>query len=122
MTSKEVIELFNGLLKSKDALRRSGLNGNEYNLSVSNGFFEALEVVIKALEQEPTSNVLDKIKAEIEEVKAIMNEEIIKNNRKDLINFVNGLNQSLIIIDKYKLGGSNVTENTNNGKSSMPIL
>ena len=46
--------------------------------------------------------ILDKIKAEIEQVKSIMNEEIINNNRKDLINFVNGLNQSLIIIDKYK--------------------
>ena len=48
--------------------------------------------------------VLDKIGDEIEQIKAIMNEEIINNNRKDLINFVNGLNQSLIIIDKYRKG------------------
>ena len=53
----------------------------------------------KALEQEP---VLDKIMAEIEQVKSIMNEEIINHDRKDLINFVNGLIQSLMIIDKYK--------------------
>lgn len=31
-------------------------------------------------------------------------EEIINHNRKDLINFINGLNQSLLIIDKYKEG------------------
>ena len=53
----------------------------------------------KLLEREPT---LDKIIAEIEQVKSIMNEEIINNNRKDLINFVNGLNQSLVIVDRYK--------------------
>lgn len=46
--------------------------------------------------------VLDKIRAEIEQIKSIMNEEIINNNRKDLINFVNGLNQSLVIVDQYK--------------------
>ncbi len=46
--------------------------------------------------------VLDKIRTEIEQIKTIMNEEIINNNRKDLINFVNGLNQSLMVIDKYK--------------------
>jgi hypothetical protein len=46
--------------------------------------------------------VLDKIRAEIEQVKVVMNEEIINHDRKDLINFVNGLNQSLMIIDKYK--------------------
>ena len=60
---------------------------------------EALDMAIKALEQE---SVLDKIKAEIEQVKSIMNDEIINHNRKDLINFINGLNQSLMIIDKYK--------------------
>lgn len=60
---------------------------------------EALDMAIKALEQQP---ILDKISTEIEQVKSIMNEEIINNNRKDLINFVNGLNQSLMIIDKYK--------------------
>ncbi len=46
--------------------------------------------------------VLDKIRAEIETVKSIMNDEIINHNRKDLINFVNGLDQSLMVIDKYK--------------------
>lgn len=46
--------------------------------------------------------VLDKIRDEIEQIKAIMNEEIINNNRKDLINFVNGLNQSLVIVERYK--------------------
>ena len=46
--------------------------------------------------------VLDRIRAEIETVKSIMNDEIINHNRKDLINFVNSLNQSLMVIDKYK--------------------
>lgn len=59
----------------------NGLDGEHYNL------------------QEP---ILDKIRAEIETVKSIMNDEIINHNRKDLINFVHGLNQSLIVIDKYK--------------------
>ena len=48
--------------------------------------------------------VLEDIKAEIEQVKAIMNEEIIEHNRKDLINFVNGINQCLCIIDKHISG------------------
>lgn len=39
--------------------------------------------------------------AEIEDVKYIMNEIIKNQGRDDLINFVNGLNQCLIIIDKY---------------------
>ena len=50
----------------------------------------------------PTVDVLDKIRDEMEQVKSIMNEEIINHDRKDLINFVNGLNQSLVIINKYK--------------------
>jgi len=52
--------------------------------------------------REDSIDVLDKIRAEIEQIKSIMNEEIINNNRKDLINFVNGLNQSLMVINKYK--------------------
>lgn len=44
-------------------------------------------------------SIIDDIKAEIEGVKAVMNEEIIEHNRTDLINFVNGLNQCLGIID-----------------------
>ena len=39
--------------------------------------------------------------AEIEDVKYIMNEIIKNQGRDDLIVFVNGLNQCLIIIDKY---------------------
>ena len=46
--------------------------------------------------------VFDKTIAEIEQVKSIMNDEIINHNRKDLINFINGLNQSLMIFDKYR--------------------
>ena len=52
----------------------------------------------------PLEKVLEDIKAEIEQVKAIMNEEIIEHDRKDLINFVNGLNQCLCIIDKHISG------------------
>ena len=46
--------------------------------------------------------VFDKTIAEIEQVKSIMNDEIINHNRKDLINFINGLNQSLMVFDKYR--------------------
>ena len=60
---------------------------------------EAVDMAIKALEQEP---ILDKIRAEIKRVMSIMDDEIKNHDRKDLINFVNGLNQSLMIIDKYK--------------------
>ena len=60
---------------------------------------EAVDMAIKALEQEP---ILDKIRAEIKRVMSIMDDEIKNHDRKDLINFVNGLNQSLTIIDKYK--------------------
>ena len=60
---------------------------------------EWLKELKRLKEQEP---ILDKIRAEIEQVKSIMNEEIINHDRKDLINFVNGLNQSLVIINKYK--------------------
>ena len=56
----------------------------------------------------PKDDVLEKIREEIEQVKAVMNEEIIDHDRKDLINFVNGLNQSLSIIDKYKKPKCNV--------------
>jgi hypothetical protein len=73
-----------------------GTMGIEY-LTEKDG--EKMRDAIHALEQEP---ILDKIRAEIEQVKSIMNEEIINHDRKDLINFVNGLNQSLVIIDKYK--------------------
>ena len=57
---------------------------------------------IPSIQPKPKTDVLAKIRAEIEQVKSIMNEEIINHDRKDLINFVNGLNQSLAIIDKYK--------------------
>jgi hypothetical protein len=72
---------------------------NPLNFDRSTMVNTALDMAVKALEQEP---VLDKISTEIEQVKSIMNEEIINHNRKDLINFINGLNQSLLIIDKYK--------------------
>ena len=47
------------------------------------------------------SSALGEIKAEIEQIKSVMNEEIINNDRKDLINFVNGLNQCMCIIDSH---------------------
>lgn len=99
----------------------------ELDKDIDNEYLEAQRVAIKALEEQQNPNsirinfvgekeaeefneylknqqesILDKIKDEIEQVKSIMNEEIIDHNRKDLINFVNGLNQSLVIIDKYK--------------------
>ena len=55
--------------------------------------------------KEPTTkndmSVLEDIKTEIEQVRTVMDDEIIEHDRKDLINFVNGLNQCLCIIDKH---------------------
>lgn len=51
--------------------------------------------------------VLEEIMAEIEQVKDVMNEEITSHDRKDLINFVNGLNQCLCIIDEHISGREN---------------
>ena len=62
---------------------------------------------LPSIQPKPKTDVLAKIRAEIEQVKSIMNEEIINHDRKDLINFVNGLNQSLAIIDKYKAESEN---------------
>lgn len=45
---------------------------------------------------------VDKMVEEIESVKAVMNQEIIEHDRKDLINFINGINQCLVIIEKYR--------------------
>lgn len=45
---------------------------------------------------------VDKMVEEILSVKAIKNKMIIEEDRKDLINFVNGINQCLVIIDKYR--------------------
>ena len=65
----------------------------------ANRIIDSFDRVTSGIKQEST---IDKIRAEIEQVKSIMNEEIINHDRKDLINFINGLNQSLMIIDKYK--------------------
>ena len=78
------------------------INHLKYNRSIGADYLitdKDADEIIKALEQEP---LLNKIRAEIEQVKSIMNEEIINHDRKDLINFVNGLNQSLVIINRYK--------------------
>ena len=56
-----------------------------------------------------TKAAVDRMIDEIEAVKAVMNEEIREHDRKDLINFVNGINQCLVIIEKYR------NEETENG-------
>lgn len=65
----------------------------------ANQIIDSFDSVASGIRQEP---ILDKIIAEIEQVRLIMDDEIKNHDRKDLINFVNGLNQSLMIIDKYK--------------------
>ena len=56
-----------------------------------------------------TKAAVDRMIDEIEAVKAVMNEEIREHDRKDLINFFNGINQCLVIIEKYR------NEETENG-------
>lgn len=64
---------------------------------------EAKRVAIDVMRKyQKLERVFDKTIAEIEQVKSIMNDEIINHNRKDLINFINGLNQSLMVFDKYR--------------------
>ncbi len=72
-------------------------------LERSEKFRQKSEVVISQLraDRDRLEDVIEKMKAEIKQVKSIMNEEIINHDRKDLINFVNGLNQSLAIIDTH---------------------
>ena len=63
---------------------------------------EAKEPTTKNLDgYEKGLSVLEDIKAEIEQVRTVMDDEIIEHDRKDIINFVNGLNQCLCIIDKH---------------------
>lgn len=69
----------------------------------SESFIKGWESGVERQYQEDM-RVLEGIKAEIEQVKAIMNEEIENHDRKDIINFVNGLNQCLCIIDKHISG------------------
>lgn len=62
-----------------------------------------IEKRIKELKKEfITKAAVDKMVEEIESVKAATDKMIIEEDRKDLINFVNGINQCLVIIDKYR--------------------
>ena len=58
---------------------------------------EALDMAIKALEQEPKTDVLDKIRAEIERLHYHPKLDFIKND--EVVDMV------LDIIDKYRKGG-----------------
>ena len=54
-----------------------------------------------AFEIKELRSKIDKVIEQIEQVKSVMNEEIIEHDRKDLINFINGVNQCLIILRKH---------------------
>lgn len=107
MNDKDKI-YFNACLYAIDKLVKKG--SCRYSWKDNNGKWnsiswnEVLHWILEKLNAESEDTTLDKIRAEIEQVKSIMNEEIINHDRIDLINFVNGLNQSLVIIDKYKAG------------------
>ena len=60
-------------------------------------------IVDKAIEK-AINEVLGEIKGEIEQVKVIMNEQVYEHERKDLIHFINGMNQCLCIIDSHISG------------------
>ena len=63
---------------------------------------EHIDKRIQELKKEfVTRAAVDRMVEEIKSVKAVTNEEIIEHDRKDLIEFVNGINQCLMIIDKY---------------------
>lgn len=76
-----------------------------YNLVkkyVSDGITNPLKICIANGTQ--LSEVLGEIKGEIEQVKVIMNEQVYEHERKDLIHFINGMNQCLCIIDSHISG------------------
>lgn len=67
------------------------------------GIFWERVVFESAINNIPPADVIertevDKAIAEIEQVKSVMTEEIMEHDREDLINFVNGINQCLIIL------------------------
>lgn len=64
---------------------------------------EHIEKRIQELKKEfITKAAVDRMVEEIERLKASMNEEITEHDRKDLIDFVNGINACLVIIEKYR--------------------
>lgn len=64
---------------------------------------EHIEEQIRELKKEfITRAAVDRMVEEIERLKASMNEEIAAHDRKDLIDFVNGINACLVIIEKYR--------------------
>lgn len=64
---------------------------------------EHIEKRIQELKKEfITRAAVDRMVEEIERLKASMNEEITEHDRKDLIDFVNGINACLVIIEKYR--------------------
>ena len=89
MTREEAIENLKGLLESN------------YVDSFEDAENEALEMAIKALKQEPKTDVLDKIRAEIEQ-KARPNEIGGRGNGKSIRY---GLCMALEIIDKFSTIG-----------------
>lgn len=108
MTNEEAIRVIKALWRYKDCGHsdkevREALDMAIESLEHSEKFQQKAEVVISQLrtDRDRLEDVIEKMKAEIKQVKSIMNEEIINHDRKDLINFVNGLNQSLAIIDTH---------------------
>lgn len=109
MTNEEAIEIleecwrYSKTYKCTDAEIREAFDMAIEALKHSEKFQQKAEVVISQLraDRDRLADAIEKIKAEIKQVKSIMNEEIINHDRKDLINFVNGLNQSLAIIDTH---------------------
>ena len=76
-----------------------------------------IEERIQELKKEfVTRAAVDKMVEEIKSVKTVMDEEIIEHDRKDLINFVNGINQCLVIIEKYTNDGSSCPEESEEKK------
>ena len=66
--------------------------------------FEAPGAVVVSDIEKAINEVLGEIKGEIEQVKVIMNEQVYEHERKDLIHFINGMNQCLCIIDSHISG------------------
>ena len=94
MTNKEAIEF------SKNMISQEGgraIGASDFMLELCGYHVTALRMGIKALEQEPKTDVLNNIRAEIEEQK-----ECRCFDDDDMYIYMTGLNDAIDIIDKYK--------------------
>ena len=94
MTNKEAIEFLKNMISQEGG---RAIGASDFMLELCGYHVTALRMGIKALEQEPKTDVLNNIRAEIEEQK-----ECRCFDDDDMYIYMTGLNDAIDIIDKYK--------------------